>query len=118
VYTQTNLTQLFLTGFSTHFQNYEGNFRYALTPAIELAAAYTYSRAGGNGGSGAPHWNQVSALADYSLSRRTDIYLQGAWQSVSASSSSPLGVAWINGVSAPSSTTNQVQATVGLRHRF
>jgi predicted porin len=118
VYSQTNLTQLFLTGFSTHFQNYEGNIRYALTPAVELAAAYTYSRAGGNAGGGAPHWNQVSALADYRLSRRTDIYLQGAWQSVSASTNSPLGVAWINGVSAPSSTTNQVQATVGLRHRF
>jgi hypothetical protein len=31
---------------------------------------------------------------------------------------SPLGVTWINGVSAPSSANNQVEATVGLRHRF
>ncbi|SAK76169.1 porin [Caballeronia hypogeia] len=118
VYTQTNLTQLFQTGFSTHFQNFEGNLRYALTPAVGLSAAYTYSRAGGNAGSGAPHWNQVSAMADYSFSRRTDIYIQGVWQGVSASSNSLLGVAWINGVAAPSSTSNQVEATVGLRHRF
>jgi predicted porin len=118
VYTQTNLTELFQTGFNTHFQNFEGNFRYALTPAIGLSAAYTYSRAGGNAGGGSPHWNQVSAMADYSLSRRTDFYLQGTWQGVSTSSNSPLGVAWINGVSAPSSTSNQVEATVGLRHRF
>jgi predicted porin len=118
VYTQTNLTELFQTGFNTHFQNFEGNFRYALTPAVMLSAAYTYSRAGGNAGSGSPHWNQVSAMADYSFSRRTDFYLQGVWQGVSASSTSPLGVAWINGVTAPSSTTNQVEATVGLRHRF
>jgi len=118
VYTQTNLTQLFQTGFSTHFQNFEGNVRYALTPVIELSAAYTYSRAGGNTGGGTPHWNQVNAMADYRLSRRTDVYLQAGWQDISASSSSPLGVAWINGVSAPSSTTNQVQATVGVRHRF
>jgi predicted porin len=118
VYTQTNLTELFQTGFSTHFQNFEGNFRYALTPAVELSAAYTYSRAGGNNGGGNPHWNQVSAMADYRFSRRTDVYVQGAWQGVSASTGSPLGVAWINGVSNPSSTSNQVQATVGLRHRF
>jgi predicted porin len=118
VYTQTNLTQLFQTGFSTHFQNFEGNIRYGLTPVVELSAAYTYSRAGGNAGSGSPHWNQVSAMADYRLSRRTDVYLQGVWQGISASSNSPLGVAWINGVSAPSSTSNQVEATVGLRHRF
>ena len=37
VYTQTNLTQLFQTGFSTHFQNFEGNLRYALTPAVNVA---------------------------------------------------------------------------------
>jgi GBP family porin len=118
VYSQTNLTQLFQTGFSTHFQNFEGNLRYALTPTIELSGAYTYSRAGGNVGGGSPHWNQVSAMADYNLSRRTDVYLQGAWQAVSTSSNSALGVAWINGVTAPSSTTNQIEATVGLRHRF
>ena len=118
VYTQTNLTQLFQTGLSTHVQNFEGNLRYALTPAVELSAAYTYSRAGGLAGAGNPHWNQVSAMAGYSFSRRTDVYVQGVWQGVSASSNSPLGVAWINGLTAPSSTSNQVEATVGLRHRF
>ncbi|ACC75325.1 porin [Paraburkholderia phymatum] len=118
VYTQTNLTELFLTGFNTHFQNYEGNVRFALTPAVMLAAAYTYSRAGGNAGGGAPHWNQVSALANYAFSKRTDVYIQSTYQSVSARAGNPLGVAWINGVSSPASTSNQVEATVGLRHRF
>lgn len=118
VYTQTNLTELFLTGFNTHFQNYEGNVRFALTPAVMLAAAYTYSRAGGNAGGGAPHWNQVSALANYAFSKRTDVYIQSTYQSVSARAGNPLGVAWINGISAPASTSNQVEATVGVRHRF
>ncbi|MEZ2353397.1 porin [Caballeronia sp. RCC_10] len=118
VYTQTNLTELFLTGFNTHFQNYEGNVRFALTPAVMLAAAYTYSRAGGNAAGGAPHWNQVSALANYAFSKRTDVYIQSTYQSVSARAGNPLGVAWINGVSSPSSTSNQVEATVGVRHRF
>jgi predicted porin len=118
VYTQSSLAQFFQSSLSGHFQNFEGNFRYALTPVIELSAAYTYSRAGGNGGGGVPHWNQVSAMADYRLSPRTDVYVQGAWQGVTPSGSSPLGIAWINGVSAPSSTNNQVQTSVGLRHRF
>jgi len=118
VYSHSKLAQFFQTGLSGTFQNFEGNFRYALTPSIELAGAYTYSRAGGNGGGGVPHWNQVSTMADYHFSLRTDVYVQAVWQRVSPSGTSPLGVAWINGVSAPSSTTNQVQATVGLRHRF
>jgi predicted porin len=118
VYTQTNLTELFLTGFNTHFQNYEGNIRFALTPAVMLAAAYTYSRAGGNAGSGAPQWNQVSALANYAFSKRTDVYIQSTYQSVSPRAGNPLGVAWVNGVSSPASTSNQVEATVGVRHRF
>jgi len=118
VYTQTNLTQLFQSGFSTFIQNFEGNIRYALTPVLELSGAYTYSRGGGSAGSGSPHWNQVSAMADYNLSKRTDVYLQSVYQTVSSGSNSPLGVAWINGISAPSSTSNQVAVTVGLRHRF
>ncbi|SAL16884.1 outer membrane protein, (porin) [Caballeronia turbans] len=118
VYSHTKLTQFFQSGLSGTFQNFEGNFRYALTPAVELSGAYTYSRAGGNGGGGIPHWNQLSAMADYRFSRRTDIYIQSAWQRSSPSGTSPLGVAWINGVAAPSSTSTQVEATVGLRHRF
>ncbi|WP_321795671.1 porin [Caballeronia sp. J97] len=118
VYTQSKLTRFFQTNLSANFQNFEGNIRYALTPAIELSGAYTYSRAGGNGGGGIPHWNQLSAMADYRFSRRTDVYVQGAWQRVSPSGTSPLGVAWINGVSDPSSTTTQLQATAGIRHRF
>jgi general bacterial porin, GBP family len=118
VYTQTNLTQVFQTGFGSHFQNFEGNVRYNLTPALNVAAAYTYSRAGGNAGSGSPHWNQVGLQTDYNLSKRTDIYLQSVYQSVSTSTNNPLGVAFINGVSAPSSTTNQVEVTAGIRHRF
>jgi general bacterial porin, GBP family len=118
VYTQTNLTQVFQTGFSSHFQNFEGNVRYNVTPALNVAGAYTYSRAGGNAGSGSPHWNQVGVQTDYNLSKRTDVYLQSVYQSVSTSSNNPLGVAFINGVSAPASTTNQVEVTAGIRHRF
>jgi len=118
VYTQTNLTQALQTGFSSHFQNFEGNLRYNLTPALNVAGAYTYSRAGGNVGGGSPHWNQVGLQTDYYLSRRTDVYLQSVYQKVSTTQNPVLGVAFINGLSAPASTNNQVEVTVGLRHRF
>ncbi|GJH09985.1 porin [Caballeronia novacaledonica] len=119
VYSHSKFAQFFQNSLSGTFQNFEGNIRYALTPAVELSGAYTYTRAGGNGGAGGvPHWNQVSAMADYRFSRRTDVYIQGVWQRVSPSGNSPLGVAWINGVTEPSSTSNQIEATVGVRHRF
>jgi len=118
VYTQTNLTQLFQTGLSTHIQNFEGNIRYNLTQVLNVAGDYTYARAGGNAGSGSPHWNQVGLQTDYNLSKRTDVYLQSVYQSVSTSRNTVLGVAFINGLSAPSSTNNQVEVTAGLRHRF
>ncbi|WNC89153.1 porin [Paraburkholderia sp. FT54] len=119
VYSHSKFAQFFQNSLSGTFQNFEGNIRYALMPAVELSGAYTYTRAGGNGGAGGiPHWNQVSAMADYRFSRRTDVYIQGVWQRVSPSGNSPLGVAWINGVTEPSSTSNQIEATVGLRHRF
>jgi GBP family porin len=118
VYTQTNLTQALQTGFSSHFQNFEGNLRYNLTPALNVAGAYTYSRAGGNVGGGSPHWNQFGVQTDYYLSRRTDVYLQSVYQKVSTTQNPVLGVAFINGLSAPASTNSQVEVTVGLRHRF
>jgi predicted porin len=112
------LTEISQTGLSTHIQNFEGNIRYNLTPALNVSGAYTYSRAGANAGSGAPHWNQVGVQTDYNLSKRTDVYLQSVYQSVSTSQNTALGVAFINGLSAPSSTTNQVEVTAGIRHRF
>ena len=57
-------------------------------------------------------------MADYRLSRRTDFYIQSVWQRVSSSGTTPLNVAWINGVSAPSATSDQIQATAGTTHRF
>jgi GBP family porin len=128
VYTQTNLTGLNsissaasgfsngITGFggnSAHFQNFEGNVRYALTPALSLAGAYTYTRAS-LGGVHA-HWNQVNLQTDYALSKRTDVYLQGVYQTVNEGSGLSAN---INGLGAASSTNNQVAVTAGLRHRF
>ncbi|QGZ62037.1 porin [Paraburkholderia acidisoli] len=131
VYTQTNLgggvgggissTQsgrtggIGFNGASARFQNFEGNVRYALTPALSLAGAYTYTRANLGGGVN-PNYNTVALQSDYALSKRTDVYLQGDWQHISSNSAN-IG-AYLNGLGSASSTQDQVAVTVGMRHRF
>jgi GBP family porin len=100
---------------SARFQNFEGNVRYALTPALSLAGAYTYTRANFGGGVN-PNYHTVSLQSDYLLSKRTDVYLQGNWQHVS-SNSGDIG-AYLNTLTSASTTQNQIAVTVGMRHRF
>ncbi|MDR5837708.1 porin [Caballeronia sp. LZ034LL] len=103
-----------------HLNNFELNGRYMLSPALSLDAAYTYTdgKVSGAHGSGDPKWQTVSLQADYMLSKRTDVYLEGVYQHASGQlGDAGANVAMINTLS-PSSTGNQVAATVGLRHRF
>ncbi|TAM52465.1 MAG: porin [Paraburkholderia sp.] len=104
---------LALPGGGARFNNYELNARYALTPAISLAGAYTYTDS--TIGSVHPSWNQFNLLADYALSKRTDVYLGGEFQHV-VNKGTGIG-AVINGLNM-SSTDKQVAVTAGLRHRF
>jgi len=96
------------------FNNYELNAHYALTPALSLAGAYTYTDARLDGEK--PSFHQFSLQTAYSLSKRTDVYLQGEYVHALDLGNSGIG-APINGVGM-SSTPNQVSATVGIRHRF
>ena len=102
---------------SMRFDNYEVNGKYALTPALSLGAAYTYTDAHVSGTSsfGAdPKWNQVNLQAVYALSLRTDVYAEAMYQHVSGKGYT----AFINTAGGASSTGNQVVGTVGLRTRF
>lgn len=103
-----------------HFNNYELNAHYTLSPAISLAGAYTFTEGGysGSGGAAHPKWHQLTLMADYFLSKRTDVYVESVYQhAYGVAAGSALSVADINGLAA-SSTQNQVAATVGIRHRF
>ena len=111
--TQNGTTQG-LTDGHVRFTNYEVNGRYNLTPALSLAANYTYTNSRIDGVS--PKWHQVDLQTAYALSKRTDVYLQGEYQHVIGLDGAPLG-ATINGVGV-SSNSNVVSATVGVRHRF
>ncbi|WP_429301094.1 porin [Paraburkholderia sp. GAS199] len=103
-------------GGSLRLDNYEVNAKYALTPAVTLSGAYTYTHGAYNGSS--PGWNTGMLQADYSISKRTDFYLEGVYQNVhGAPADSVLSHAMINTLS-PSATNTQVAVTVGMRHAF
>ncbi|MEQ5843877.1 porin [Paraburkholderia acidicola] len=108
-----------LSGANLHMDNYEINGKYALTPALSLAAAYTFTNGKFSGdGSGDPKWHTVSLTGDYSLSKRTDVYVEGVYQHASGELGNfGSNIAAINTLS-PSSTANQTAVAVGLRHRF
>lgn len=107
-------------GGTLRLDNYEVNAKYSLTPALSLSAAYTFTDGAYSDGAtkATPAWNTVMLQTDYSLSKRTDVYLEGVYQNVhGAPAGSALGDAMINTLS-PSSTGTQVAVTVGLRHAF
>jgi len=105
-----------------HTNNYEINGKYNVTPALGLGIAYTFTDARGygvnaDGNDMKTRYHQIGLQADYSLSRRTDVYAQAVYQHAMGDG----GVASIysgdNSVPT-SSSKNQTAATVGLRHRF
>jgi predicted porin len=100
---------------NANFNNGEVNFKYQLTPALLLGAAYDYTKGYGENGA---KYHQGVIGADYFLSKRTDVYVDGVYQHASGTDSTGHNsVANINGLSA-SSTQNQVAAIVGIRHKF
>jgi general bacterial porin, GBP family len=105
------------TGGSTHFDNYELNVKYALTPALSLGLMDTYTDAHLNGTSkvGAdPKWNQVNALARYSLSKRTELYAEAMYQHAIGANN----FAVMYNAGGASATSNQVMGAVGMITRF
>jgi predicted porin len=97
------------------FNNVEVNFKYQLTPAFLLGAAYDYTKGYGLGNA---KYHQGVIGADYFLSKRTDLFVDAVYQHASGTdSTNHAAVANINQLS-PSSTSNQVAALVGIRHKF
>ncbi|SAK90114.1 porin [Caballeronia glebae] len=103
------------TGGTGKFHNAEINFKYQLTPALLLGVAYDYTKGYGLGDA---KYHQGMLGVDYFLSKRTDVYIDGIYQHASGTdSTNQSAVANIANLS-PSSTSNQVAAVVGIRHKF
>jgi predicted porin len=113
-----------LTGAASRLNNYEIGARYGFTPALAAGLGYTFSKLDDRF---TGKWHQLTGALDYSLSKRTDVYLLGVWQTASGSNT-------IAGRSVPvqaqigtspsllgtsgTGADNQVAARVGVRHRF
>jgi len=104
------------------FNNFELNAKYQFTPAFYVGAMYTYTK--GNYDTTAsntkPKWSELGLMADYNFSKRTDVYVQTAYQKVGGDlTGSGLDQAYVTGYSTnPSSSDKQVVLRVALRHAF
>ena len=89
---------------ATKFQNFEINGKYQLTPDFYLGAQYVYTDGKYDAAAGTfkPKYHTVGLMADYSLSKRTDVYLQGA----------------VVGTDGPSASSNQFAVRAAIRHKF
>lgn len=121
VYTHSqfqNTTAFGMTNGSTNFNNYELNVKYAVTPALMLGLMDTYTDAHLNStgkiGTADPKWNQVNAIARYSLSKRTELYAEAMYQRAIGSGNRAV----MYNAGGSSATGNQVMGSVGMLTRF
>jgi len=102
------------------FNTLEANFRISPIPTIMVGTSYAYTRGSPvtSGRAGGVTYQQLNVGAEYFLSKRTDVYVVVFGQHASGrDSTGGNAVAAVYGLT-PSSSDNQVAATVGLRHKF
>jgi predicted porin len=103
------------------FQNLELNGKYQITPFFFIGAEYVYTIENFDASTGnvKPKIQTAGLMADYNVSKRTDVYIQGVYQNISGGkTNSVLDGAFILGTDAPSSTSNQTLVRIALRHQF
>jgi len=106
-------------GSNQHYNTGQGFANYQLTTALLLGVGYTYMKSGGDTSA---TYHQASVGADYSLSKRTDVYLTAAWQHASGQTGDGLGGSQPAQASIGSygyaGTSNQEIVVLGFRHKF
>ncbi len=109
-----------VTNRSSIFNNYEIDGKYSFTPAFSVGLGYTYSRLSGDA---TGRWNQFNSIADYLLSKRTDVYALVVYQRASGSNNGVPVQAEIGSSSSffgnsGSGANNQLAFRLGMRTRF
>lgn len=106
---------------SLKYQNFELNGKYQISPMLFVGAQYVYTMETYDASTGGvkPRIHSFGLMADYNLSKRTDVYIQGEYQQVTGDSTySILDEAYTPGTQAPSSTSKQVVVRAAIRHKF
>ena len=101
------------------FNTGQAFLNYQATPALLLGLGYSYTKASGDT---AATYNQISLGTDYSLSKRTDVYLVGAWQHASGNQLNADGTvssaeASIGSYGVAGTSTQEI-VSLGIRHKF
>ncbi|WP_060818225.1 porin [Caballeronia sordidicola] len=107
-------------GATSKFNTYELGGKYAFTPAVTGSLGYTYMKLTD---AAQGKWQQVDASVDYSLSKRTDVYVLGIYQHASGSNNGTDVQAQIGSSTSYFGTSgrganDQIAARVGIRHKF
>jgi predicted porin len=102
------------------FNTGNGYLNFQLTPAMLLGVGYTYQHASGDTSA---TYHQASLGADYSLSKRTDVYAVAAYQHASGTQRNADGTtsgaqASVADFGYASGSSHQEIVIVGLRHKF
>jgi predicted porin len=106
---------------SLKYQNFEVNGKYQISPMLFVGAQYVYTMETFDASSGGvkPKIHSFGLMADYNLSKRTDVYIQGEYQQVTGDPTySILDDAFTPGTQSPSSTSKQVVVRAAIRHKF
>ncbi|MGF6643951.1 putative porin [Paraburkholderia sp. GAS33] len=114
----------YATGSTATFNDVQVNFIYRISPGLQLLLASDYvdrnsltERNGKSVESG--KYLQYDAALDYSLSKRTDVYVMALYQrAIGDDSTGGPAVAAITDTTAISSNGKQLVGRVGIRHRF
>lgn len=91
---------------------------YQVTPALLLTLGYYYDNAKGLLGNNIKNPWQVSFIADYSLSKRTDLYLTTAFSKNSGLNFDTSAISFANGYFLGSDKNNMFGVALGIRHKF
>lgn len=120
VYSNTKYMNIGAFGGATAtFNSYELNGIYRFTPALTIAGEYNYTKGNAvKGDIGDQKYNQFSLLLDYTLSKRTDVYLLGTFQTASGTSSTGAAAVADIGSLGDSSNNHQAVARIAIHHKF
>ena len=105
-----------VAGNTVRFDSFELWGNYSLTPATTLGGGYTFTVGKVDATGQKPKYGQLNLIADYRLSKRTDVYAMGVYQhamsgGVTADIYAPI-------IGNASTNSNQVLGRVGIRHKF
>ncbi|MFL9950428.1 porin [Paraburkholderia agricolaris] len=100
-------------GHNVSFKNLEAAVHYDVTPSFSVLGSYTYTFGDNNATDASPKYHQFNLLADYFLSKRTDLYAMAIYEQAAGAAQ----VAQITGLDA-SSNRRQLALRIAMKHTF